>query len=91
MPPAVAAGFLRGELFNLRRVFALAGLERVRLPAIVYAAVQRPRAGVETISGQTLGGAGRRPGPAIVYALLPEPLGVGRLGRRRREQRQGRD
>jgi hypothetical protein len=72
-------------------MFALAGLERVRLPAIFYAAVQGPRARVETISGRTPSGAGRRLGPAIVYALLSEPLGFGRLARDRREQRRGRD
>jgi hypothetical protein len=70
-------------------MFALVGLARVRLPAIVYAAVQRPRARVETISGRTLGGAGRRLDPAIIYALLSEPLVFGRRGSDRREQQQG--
>jgi len=72
-------------------MFALVGLARVHLPAIFYAAVQRPGARVKAISGRTLGGAGRRLGPAIVYALLSEPLGFGRLARDRREQRRGRD
>jgi hypothetical protein len=84
----------RNSLWKLRRprrLFALAGLERVRLPAIVYAAVQGPRAGVKAISARAFGGAGRHLDPALVYALLSEPLGVGRLRRDRREKRQGRD
>ncbi len=74
-----------------RRMFALAVLERVRLPAIVYAAVQRPRARLKAISGRALGRAGRHLDPAIVNALLSEPLGFGRLGRDRRKQQQGRN
>jgi hypothetical protein len=63
----------------------------VQLPAIFYAAVQGPGARFNAISGVALGGAGRHLDPALVYALLSEPLGVGRLRRNRREKRQGRD
>jgi hypothetical protein len=66
-------------------------LERVRLPAIIYAAVQGPRAGVKAISARAFGGGGRHLDPALVNALLSEPLGFGRLRRDRREKRQGRD
>ena len=62
-----------------RRLFAPAGLERVRLPAIVYAAAQGQRARIKAISGRTLGGADRHLGSAIVYAFLSEPPGFGRL------------
>jgi hypothetical protein len=72
-------------------MFALVGLARVQLPAIFYAAVQRPRARFNAISSLTLGRAGRHRDPAIVYALLPEPFVFGRLGRDRREQQQGRN
>jgi hypothetical protein len=59
----------------------LLGFARIHLPALIYAGPQVLRASVEAILGITPGSAGRRLDPAIVYALLSEPLSFGRCGR----------
>jgi hypothetical protein len=51
------------------------------MQAPIYAGPQGLRASVEAILGLTPGSAGRRLDPAIVYALLSEPLSFGRRGR----------
>ena len=76
---------------TLHGVFALLGFARIHLPALIYAGPQGLRASVEAILGLTPGSAGRRLDPAIVYALLSEPLGFGRRGRDCCEDQQGWD